>query len=101
MVGGAELEKRVVILSGGVQLEELRPYDVPSSQVEVFLAWLGGNQGATSLRCRFVPVANLGTPVSRSKNPRKKNPRFEAFEGFPLSGGNSPLQNRNRLGSNP
>ena len=45
--------------------------------------------------------ATTDTPDSCGKNSRSKNPLFERFECFPLSGGISPLKHRSMLGSNP
>ena len=40
------------------------------------------------------------TPDSLSRNSRSKNPRAEILQGFPLSGGASPLGDTNRIGPN-
>ena len=40
------------------------------------------------------------TPDSHSKNSHSKNARVEKFQGFPSSGGISPLKHENRLESN-
>ena len=39
-------------------------------------------------------------PFRTARISRRENPRAEKLEGFPLSGGVSPLENENRLASN-